>query len=215
MNSHPQNWKSGDHIVLREIWRGKVWSARPVVVAQDTPELLVVYWPEDSLWIRPAAPDGSPVQVSQRLPGAEWILTDTTWIGGDAIRFAVPREPYSVLLFRERGKENFEGWYVNLEDPLRRTPIGFDYMDMLLDVLVSHDASHWRWKDEDEFEEAQRLGLISPEKAQMLRAAGEQAVRLLQERKPPFDFQWERWRPDPTWTMPQLPPSPRAERGRG
>ncbi|MDP2920648.1 MAG: hypothetical protein Q8O43_10590 [Dehalococcoidia bacterium] len=60
------------------------------------------------------------------------------------------------------------------------------------------------WKDEDEFEEAIALGLISPAKARELRAEGERVVRLLQSGKSIFSG-WENWRPDPRWQVPVLP----------
>ena len=31
-----------------------------------------------------------------------------------------------------------------------RTPMGFDYMDQMLDIVVAPDFSWYRWKDEPE-----------------------------------------------------------------
>ena len=36
-------WQPGDQIVLREIWRGKVWSGRTCTVVEDGPSRLVLY----------------------------------------------------------------------------------------------------------------------------------------------------------------------------
>jgi hypothetical protein len=33
----------------------------------------------------------------------------------------------------------FGGWYVNLQEPIRRTTLGFDYMDQMLDIVVEPD----------------------------------------------------------------------------
>jgi hypothetical protein len=30
-------WTTGNQIVYREVWRSKVWTAKPVTVVQDTP----------------------------------------------------------------------------------------------------------------------------------------------------------------------------------
>jgi hypothetical protein len=35
-------------------------------------------------------------------------------------------------------------WYVNLEQPQRRSRLGFDFEDRLLDVFVEPDG-RWRW----------------------------------------------------------------------
>ena len=42
----------------------------------------------------------------------------------------------------------FLGWYVNLEEPFRRTPLGFDVRDLQLDILVDPERK-WRWKDSE------------------------------------------------------------------
>jgi protein associated with RNAse G/E len=44
------------------------------------------------------------------------------------------------------------GWYVNLQCPYRRTPLGIEAMDLMLDIVVEPDMT-WRWKDDDEFDE--------------------------------------------------------------
>ncbi len=38
-------WKFGDTIVMRGIWKGKLWWACPAFVIQDSPGLIVMYWP--------------------------------------------------------------------------------------------------------------------------------------------------------------------------
>jgi predicted RNA-binding protein associated with RNAse of E/G family len=96
-------------------------------------------------------------------------------------------------------------WYVNLEEPLRRTASGFDYMDQTLDIVISPDLSEWHWKDEDELAGAVSLGMISGGRAKELRAEGERVAELMKARKSPFDGGWESWRPDETWPVPKLP----------
>ena len=87
-------------------------------------------------------------------------------------------------------------WYVNFEQPLRRTPVGVDTFDQKLDLLV-FPSGGWQWKDEDELEQAAALGLLD---AKAVRA---EAKRVLEEW--PFPTGWEDWRPDPAWPVPQLP----------
>jgi predicted RNA-binding protein associated with RNAse of E/G family len=94
----------------------------------------------------------------------------------------------------------FRGWYVNLEQPQRRTSRGFDYEDELLDIWVAkgHEPE---LLDEDELDEAVRRGFVSPERATEIRAKAE---RLLAE--PPWPTGWEDWKPEPGWQQPSLPP---------
>ena len=121
----------------------------------------------------------------------------------DALRLILPGQGHSVLLIW-RKRWDLLCWYVNLEEPFRRTHNGFDYMDQTLDIVVQPDMSSWRWKDEDEFEEALAIGLYSQEQAQAIRVEGERSLERLLAREPPFDERWEDWRPDPTWVGPEI-----------
>jgi hypothetical protein len=91
-------------------------------------------------------------------------------------------------------------WYVNLQEPLRRTPLGFDTCDQLLDLVRTRDGK-WRWKDERELGAAVERGFLSNEEAAAIRAEGERVIAA-----DPFPTGWEDWRPDPSWPAPALPP---------
>jgi len=189
---------AGDPVIVREVWRGRIWTVRAVTVVRDEPELLALYQPAGAPWKRPRALDGRPI----RLPDQPWQLQDDT-LTRDALRLILPGQGHSVLLiWRERW--DLMCWYINLEMPFRRTPIGFDYMDQTLDIVVEPDMSAWKWKDEDEFEEALEKGIYRAEQADEIRAEGERALKKLLARVPPFNERWEDWRPDPTWVKPTI-----------
>jgi hypothetical protein len=54
------------------------------------------------------------------------------------------------------------------------------------------------WKDEDELEQAGRLGLVD------VAAVRRDAERALAE--PPWPTGWENYSPGPAWEAPELPP---------
>ena len=193
-------WSPGDPVVLRERWDGRVWAARPVTVVEDSPEQQRFFVPLGNRWMAPVAPDGRPL----RIPATDWTLAESSWQGGAILSFAWPATAYAVLAFFDR-LEHLAGWYVNLQRPLERTATGFDTVDHLLDVLVDADRSSWRYKDEDELEEAVRGGLFTAGEAEGFRAEGERAARRLCDGEPPFDRDWSAWRPDPSWQPPTLP----------
>jgi len=180
-------WSEGDVVALRELWKGRVWKARPWIVVRDDRDLL-------ALWI----PQGAPTKVppGSGIPRDEWTLEDGEF-GADALRLVTPGEPHSILLFFHEGA--FHHWYVNLERPLTRSRVGFDYLDLELDVWIEAGGA-WRLEDEDELEEALRLGVISRAEADDVRA---EAARVIA--RWPFPTGWEEWRPDPAWPLPQLP----------
>ena len=196
-------WQPGAPIILRETWQGQVWTARPLTVVRDTPALLAFYMMPGTTYKHPR------VLEDDRVPGPDarwpWRLIDVTWYGGGALYLSTPGAPYMVIGFRSGDNTRLAHWYVNLQDPLRRTPLGFDYLDQELDIIVSPDLGDYRWKDEEGFAELQRLGRIDPAKAARLRAVGE---RIIQERYAPDSFfrqGWEQWSPPPHWTVPTLP----------
>jgi hypothetical protein len=135
----------------------------------------------------------------------EWTLRDIGW-PTSCLRLHAPGAHHDVLVFWTPDHGRLSHWYVNLQTPLRRTALGFDYTDLVLDAVVSADRASWRWEDEDELAEALALGLLSPGRAAFLRAEGERAIARLRARRRPYDAGWERWRPDPSWPVLPLPP---------
>ena len=117
----------------------------------------------------------------------------------ETLRIITPGSRHSIILFWTATFGEHLLWYVNLEEPLVRTPIGFDYLDQMLDIVVAADLSEWKWKDEDEFEEGVAHGILSPEEADVIRAEGERVLEALNAGRSPFDEPWAQWRPDPSW----------------
>ena len=195
-----RRWSGGDVVVLREVWRGRVWSARAVVVVQDADTASILYLPDRARW-KAAARGGELLRIPD---GGAWELAERVWTKGPILSWAWPGVAHAVLLFF-RPDWSAWNWYVNLQDPLRRTAMGFDTVDHVLDAIVEPDGS-WRWKDEDELAEALARGAFTPAQADAFRAEGERGVRRILHREPPFDRDWTTWRPDPSWPSAELPP---------
>jgi hypothetical protein len=115
------------------------------------------------------------------------------------LRITRAGDPFSVFLFTH-DDGSLRGWYVNLERSQRRSAVGFDYEDDLLDVWVALGAEP-ELLDEDELEEAVRLGFVSGRRATKIRATAE---RILAE--PPWPTGWEDWQPEAGCQLPSLPP---------
>ncbi|MFF9149988.1 DUF402 domain-containing protein [Streptomyces sp. NPDC014861] len=202
-----QHWAPGEHILWRYRGNGTedVHICRPVTVVRDTPDLLAVWMAPGTECVRPVLADGT--SVHDEPLATRYTAPRTTerarWAGSGVLKLARPGEPWSVWLFWERGWR-FRSWYVNLEEPRRRWSGGVDSEDHFLDISVYPDRS-WLWRDEDEFAQAQRAGLMSTGQAARVRAAGAAAVELVERWGAPFRDGWEEWRPDPAWTVPALP----------
>ena len=93
---------------------------------------------------------------------------------------------------------------MNLEEPFRRTPIGFDTNDHTLDIVVKPDLS-WSWKDESLLEGQLERGDYSSELAAEIRREAASVIALIESRRAPFDGEWVDWRPVRNWPTPRLP----------
>ena len=195
------HWRAGDPVLLREVHRGRVWAARPATIVRDTPDLAVAYVAPGMRWKRPV----HPVHGERlRMPASEWALEDATWTRARMLHLMAPGQAHAIHLWWLTPDWRFGGWYVNLQEPIRRTPLGFDYMDHMLDIVIEPDLS-WRWKDEDELEAAVSDHLVTPDWAREVRREGERVIARLEARQAPFCSGWEDWRPDPDWPVPELP----------
>ncbi len=183
-----------------------ICDVKPMVVVEDTAELV-------SLWL----PAGTPTKLSLPIvPGqprpwleGEWELVDSVWERWNTLMFMVPGQWRATWVMWTPAWE-FLGWYVNLQEPIRRTPLGFDSRDLWLDVVADAER-RWRWKDEDELERILEHGLISEAVATRARAEGEAAIADIERGAWPFTDDMSDWRPNPTWPTPTLAGTPRKD----
>jgi hypothetical protein len=197
----------GERVVVQEIWDDRVWAARPMVVARDADELTALWFPKGTLWKRPIPPLGSEPErdrgkrLARCLLAREWVFEDAAWDVSTLV-LSRPQDWYAVWIsWLDDGTQ--WGWYVNLQEPVRRTAAGFATMDLVLDVLVENDLT-WRWKDEDELRTFVSLGVFDEPLADRLYVEGRRVAELAERIEPPFDGSWSGWRPDPSWPVPEL-----------
>jgi hypothetical protein len=188
-------WQRGDHVVLRDVYRGKVAYVRPMTVVHDRPDEVALFLGE-----------GTPfktVDGLEPLARGDWKWIDRRHARSDVLMLLAPGEWYAVWLMWWHDSGEFWQWYVNLQLPFTRRPVGFDTADKTLDITVDPSGA-WKWKDEDEFAYAQELGLITALEAAEVRRAADKAIACIEARRYPFDGEWLAWRPDPGWRIPGI-----------
>jgi hypothetical protein len=110
--------------------------------------------------------------------------------------------PYSMF---SEGKGRFRGWKVNMEAAFRRSDIGFDTIDDILDIFVNADDGSWYWTDEDELAYWVEVGAYTVEERGRFFASGFAAEELIRSRLSPFDKEWTEWQPPAKYESPSLP----------
>jgi len=189
------SWQPGDTVVLRQVWRGRPRVAIPQVVIADGPGLLVTYLPE-------RAPFGF---AAGDFPGGRHPWADRShWQGHGTLMLRRPEDRYSIWTFWHGPGRSFWGWYVNFEEPYRRSAIGIDTLDHELD-LWSEDGIAWMRKDEAEVDTRVAEGLFDTAEAARIRADADAFEAEYARQGPWWDLAWATWTPPPGLRPPALP----------
>jgi hypothetical protein len=192
--SRLSRFQPGQRISLRELWDGRTWEVREGIVVRDEREVIAVYTPPRSPVTIAAGANG----VRLRIPPPSWQLRQASIPDRHFLAVHPPGAGHTLIVIWDERWRLLE-WYINLESDLCRTNGGFEYVDHFLDVVVAPDMTSWRWKDEDELEEAIADGLVTATEARSFPAEGERALAMLLRRAAPYDEAWERWRPSADW----------------
>lgn len=205
-------WKPGDHVVRRGIAHNQVWIVHTMTVVEDSPE-------QTLLLLVPGAPCKIPSGLVQRKYSGSrdgkrlrwdeqgnppWRLTDWVWQQRRFLALMRPGAYYAINMVWEDDSDGFVGWYVNFETPFRRSPVGFDTLDLELDLAISPDYS-LHWKDTEEYEEGVRRGAISESAAKQIAVAKRDVLERIERRDAPFDGALIDWLPLGNWGVPRLP----------
>lgn len=123
-----RSFAPGEPVVLRELWRGRVFAARPATVVRDDPELITLLVPAGVTCAVPIGPDGEELRICDRPFRLELRERGPTPV----LSFAWPGEPFAVLrderavelgLFSAAGAERFRAdGHRAIDRILRREP---------------------------------------------------------------------------------------------
>jgi hypothetical protein len=200
-------WQAGQEVLYRfRRLDGSLGTVHPArVVADDADRLLCWVLPGTPIRIT-TAPDGRTpreLPLHERFAGKR-VPARSVWRDNPTLRLVHPRNWSSVWWFFTPDG-TFRHWYVNLEVPLGSDQTGVDRVDGVLDVEVFPDG-RWAWKDEHEVAAAMKAGRFDATHLRRLRAEGERMIELAEAGRFPFDGTHCDARPDPSWTLPSLPP---------
>ena len=183
------SWTAGSAIARREVWKGRIWLANPLYVVEDRPELLVLYQPEGSPF--GFGSEGGWPTRSGRHP----YDGRSAWVGEGPLGLHRPGDPYAVWAYWGPLPDRaFLGWYVNIQVPYRRTPIGIDSLDLELDLLVSPDLEV-TVKDEEQVDRSAELGRFSQAEAEAIHATGARVREQIERGDVWWDRSWSEWSP--------------------
>jgi len=87
-----RTFEPGESAALREIWEGRIWSARPVTVVEDAEEQITLFIPAGAHWMAPFR-NGKRLKIQE----AEYELIEQPY-KAHVLSFAWPANSAAVLL---------------------------------------------------------------------------------------------------------------------
>lgn len=185
-----------------------MWAARPLIVVEDTLDRILLWMPHGTRRKVPVTPPHrlDPPNIHRRtidnLLHEDWELGEHLW-DVSSLWILRPDDWHSTWVSWLPDGSHI-GWYINLQRPMRRNQVGFEAMDLMLDVVADPELN-WRWKDRKEFDEIVERGIFAPELGRRLMSEALETITDLEQRRSPFGEPWPTWRPDPDWGIPELP----------
>jgi Protein of unknown function (DUF402) len=210
MTSAP--FAAGSTVVRRDVLDGRVWTAGAHrVLSDDGHQLNLVCWPGcpsyvPTTWIT-WLHDGDDATRKQGIPNLanrRWQLGAWTWQHTVLLSWIGLDPDFSVMHFRPL-TGGTSHWKINFERPVQRTAIGVDTFDLLLDLAGDDTGERWTWKDEDEYQQARRLGLITDTEHQRIDQARQRATAFVEARTGPLGHDWSSWDVPEGWPALALP----------
>jgi hypothetical protein len=203
----PKKWVSGDTVALRGIYNNRVWYMQSALVVLDSPE-------EIALVVLPGAECSAPTEYIHGKHGASgqydrwgnylgdrWNMENYLWRTNRLLILLEPEKYYARMLFWEHNSGIFICYYINFQLPFRRSRIGFDTLDLELDIIVEPDHQ-WYWKDVENYQRGIDCGVIRREWSEQIEITEKEIFKTLENRSYPFDGSWLDWKPNPTWQPP-------------
>jgi protein associated with RNAse G/E len=132
----------------------------------------------------------------------QWLYTSV--VAETAGLSSVDDQHWSRISLGWSRDRTFLGWYVNFQRPLLRTEIGYDSMDLVVDLVVEPDSRTWRWKDQADFERAIKRHIIEDELRESVQEEADRVLEMASRAAGPFASEWAKWRPPPKWGVPKL-----------
>jgi hypothetical protein len=190
-------------VTLRWVSGHFITGAVPCEVVEETDEFAALYQPAGSIWKRAAGKRSGPRGRNMMPADRSGAHDDVAWNGDGVLRVHSFGDEWSVWRWLAADRTWSDHFYLNLEDPWRRTAIGFDTGDWVLDVFGT--PSTWQYKDEDELLWSEEVGLVGHGWVVRAREAGRRASEALEADGWPFSADWDRWLPPIGLAAPELP----------
>jgi hypothetical protein len=193
-----ERWQPGDAVVMRYVTPDeRIDFAWPYRVVEDTGDQVALFIARGSAFRADPKRSAAQKVTDERRPAP---VHENEW-RRDTLRLMWPGAAHSVWLSWEGDgvSRRFRQYFVNLEEPFRRTAAGFDSFDHTLDVEVTPELV-CAWRDEHDFADHLSLGFYTTELAAAIRAEGQRVIDEIGRGTHPCLRGWAEWSAPPEWS---------------
>jgi len=203
----PESWPAGIQILQQDTFEGHLITSRPETVVQDNRDYLAPYTHPHAPYQSTILRDRYALTLAERYDRirdiSSWKFENRRSGDYHTLLLNPPDSGQSVWLMWDLNW-NLKFWYVNFQEPIRRTTSGIVVEDLSLDIKIAPDKT-WSWKDEDEFEYSIERGGFTQDQILAVRTEADRVVNTIEQWGSPFCDGWESWRADKKWPVPALP----------
>ena len=200
-------WRPGTQILQQDTYLGRLITSRPETVVQDEPGLLALYTHPDAPYQSTVLRNRGSIPLQERYKRiadiSSWKFEERRSGNYHTLTMTAPDSWNSVWLMWDMEWE-LKFWYVNFQEPIRRTARGIVVEDLSLDIVIAPDRS-WTWKDLDEFEYSIERGKFTERQISSVRSESDRIVEVIKDWGSPFCDGWENWRANEGWPVPGVP----------
>ncbi len=204
MHAGEDRRRPGEVVALRYVTTdGRIEMCWPCRVVEDAEHLVALYIAAGSRYKADPKMSAAAKRTAVRhaVPRNERVWRT------DTLRLMLANASHSVSLFfeGEGADRRLLRYFVNMEEPFRRTACGFDTQDHTLDIVVL-PTLEWLWRDEQELANHVLAGYYTAALAAEARAEGLRVIDAIRRGTHPCLRGWAHWRPETSWTVPTHEP---------
>jgi len=119
MSTKRTEWKPGNAVAWRGIYRNKVWHAQTVLVVKDTPEEIAMVLLPGAACVAPEGYLDGKDSTKRRwgFKDKDWELQDYLWRTNRLLILLEPEKYYSTMYFWDDDSNEFLCYYINFQLP--------------------------------------------------------------------------------------------------
>lgn len=164
----------------------------PLTIVEDLPDHTIAFITAGTPISATRLVDGKPIPRDipyREIADLPRSLQKVTWVKTNVLFIWKPEWHWDVRLYWDEDSGEFTGWYMNIQDPVRRVEGGYASTDHFLDIVIAPNRQ-WHFKDRAELEDAVEIGMYSLAESESIHTWADEALELVRNCSWPFNTEF-------------------------